>query len=65
MEKDKFDSMCPCTLIALSSSDEFRFSRMSIDSQQEWKRRVVNNGTRKLIPCSDCPMCNGSGVSNS
>lgn len=62
-EKDRFDSLCGCTLIQTTESDNLRFNRMNIDQQQVWKRNAVNNSTRSLIPCSDCPMCNGTGFS--
>lgn len=58
---DKFDAMCECALIDLWPSEEARFARMSVDAQQAWKRRVVNQGSRLILPDSDCLKCGGSG----
>lgn len=61
---DKFDNMCNCVIILTTEYDNSRMARMTIEKQQVFKRDVVNKGSRKLMPCSDCPTCNGSGRIN-
>lgn len=58
---DRFDAMCECALIDLWPSEEARFAKMSIAGQQAWKRKVVNQGTRRILPDCDCPKCHGTG----
>lgn len=62
--QDKFDNMCNCVIICTTDVDNSRMARMTIDAQQILKRNIVNNSLRKLLPCSDCPTCNGSGLIN-
>lgn len=62
---DKFDNMCNCVIILTTEYDNSRMLRMNISAQQEFKRNIVNKGSRGLLPCSDCPTCNGTGFINS
>lgn len=57
---DRFDRLCGCALIDIWPSEEARFRIWTIAYQQDYKRKVVNNG-RQVIPDVDCQKCGGTG----